>query len=141
MQNNKPSLRLITGGVQSTSIEAASSTPSHYGTVRQLLRRVLMANLTPDLTVEDACHLQVYADDEAPRMEQYLEDIKTLRSAGLDARVQFGDVPEGIVIADPDVFMDRFPELASVVPVMLAHDGVQPYTDGLPRRQLRLADV
>jgi hypothetical protein len=100
-----------------------------------------MAQLTPDLTVEEACHLQVYADDEVPRMEQYLEDVQALRSAGLDARVQLGDVPEGIVIADPKVFMDRFPELASVVPVMLAHDGVQPYTDGLPRRQLRLAEV
>jgi hypothetical protein len=136
MQNNKPSLRLIQGGVQSTPANS-----NNYGSVRQLLRRVLMAQLTPDLTVEDACHLQVYADDEVPRMEQYLEDMQTLRSAGLDARIQLGDVPEGIVIADPKVFMDRFPELAAVVPVMLAHDGVQPYTDGLPRRQLRLAEV
>lgn len=137
MQHNKPSLRLILGGVQSTP----ATSPPTYGSVRQLLRRVLMAQLTPDLTVEEACHLQVYADDEVPRMEQYLEDVQALRSAGLDARVQLGDVPEGIVIADPKVFMDRFPELASVVPVMLAHDGVQPYTDGLPRRQLRLAEV
>jgi hypothetical protein len=141
MQNNKPTFRVIQGGVHSTPAASPKSANSNYGSVRQLLRRVLMANLTPDLTVEDACHLHVYADDEVPRMEQYLEDIQTLRSAGLDARVQFGDVPEGIVIADPDVFMDRFPELAAVVPVMLAHDGVQPYTDGLPRRQLRLAEV
>jgi hypothetical protein len=141
MQNKKPTFRVIQGGAHAAP--AASPKPAHsnYGSVRRLLRRVLMANLTPELTVEDACHLQVYADDEVPRMEQYLEDIKTLRSAGLDARVQFGDVPEGIVISDPDVFIDRFPELASVVPVMLAHDGVQPYTDGLPRRQLRLAEV
>ncbi|KVP17307.1 hypothetical protein [Burkholderia ubonensis] len=136
MDERKISLRLIQGGA------VDSPAPGSYAAVKQLLRRVLKAKLTPDLTVEEACHLRVYEFGEhIPRMEHLLEDVKELRRAGLDARIQLGDVPEGIVLTDPKVFTARFPELAAAVPVMLAHDGVQPYTDGMPRRRQRLTAV
>jgi hypothetical protein len=126
MHEPKHPFRLIQGG---------KSTPKGYGSPRELLKRVLKAQLTPTLTVEEASHLNIPdLTNNLPSMEQFLADFNTLRSAGLDTRIQLDDLPEGIVITDPERFKSRFPDLAMAVPVMLAHDGVQPYTDGIPRR-------
>jgi len=143
MTERKFTLQLIQGGAApSPAVGVNSSTNTGYAAVRNLLRRVLKAKLTPQLTVEDACHLRpYYEDDEMPRMEQLLSDIQELRNAGLDTRRYLNDLPDCIVMADPKVFVSRFPELAAAVPVMLAHDGVQPYTDGLPCRATRLNTV
>ncbi|MCG9124864.1 hypothetical protein LH460_09285 [Laribacter hongkongensis] len=95
---------------------------------------MLKAKLTPELTVEEACHLRVYGPDEhIPRMEHFVDDVRELRHAGLGTCGPLGEIPEGIVLIDPKTFIRRFPELADAVPVMLAHEGVQPYTDELPR--------
>lgn len=116
-------------------IQGGAATPARYGSPRELLKLVLKAQLTPTLTVEEASHLNApYLEDSIPTMDKFLDDFNMLRGAGLDVRIQLGDLPEGIVISDPERFKQRFPELALAVPVMLAHDGVQPYTEGIPRR-------
>lgn len=126
MHQPKHPFRVIQGGAQA---------PKVYGSPRELLKRVLKAQLTPTLTVEEASHLNIPdLANGLPSMEQFLDDFNMLRSAGLDIRIQLDDLPEGIVITDPDRFKEKFPELASAVPVMLAHEGVQPYTAGIPRR-------
>lgn len=128
MTDKKNPFRLIQGG-------APSPAAPQYGSPRELLKRVLKAKLTPTLTVEDASHLSTPDLEEGlPSMEKFLADFNMLRSAGLDIRIQLDDVPEGIVITDPERFKAKFPDLAPAVPVMMAHDGVQPYTDGIPRR-------
>jgi hypothetical protein len=138
MQEQKTVLRLIKGGASTAPVTSMNG----YDTVRLILRRVLKARLKPGLTVEEACHLRVYSREEPiARMEHLLEDVQELRRAGLEARMQLDDIPEGIVLTDPKAFIARFPDLAATVPVMLAHDGVQPYTDGLPRRSTRLSVV
>lgn len=99
-----------------------------------ILLRVLKARLTPTMTVEDASHMNMMElTSGIPTVEQFLADFQTLRNAGLDIRGQLGDIPEGIVLTDPELFMMRFPELAYAVPVMLEYEGVQPYTAGCPR--------
>lgn len=114
--------------------ESAIGSNGSYVQVRRLLRAVLDAKLTPTVTIEEACHLRVYgADEEIPRMEFQLDDVKALRHAGLGTCIALDNLPAAIVIEDPAVFKARFPQLADAVPVMLAHGGVQPYTDGLPR--------
>lgn len=129
MTDKKNPFRLIQGGV------VAAPTAPQYGSPRELLKRVLKAKLTPTLTVEEASHLNIPDLEEGlPSMEKFLADFNTLRGAGLDIRIQLDDLPEGIVITDPERFKARFPELALAVPIMMAHDGVQPYTDGIPRR-------
>ena len=129
MTDKKNPFRLIQGGVA-----AVPSTPQ-YGSPRELLRRVLKAKLTPTLTVEEASHLNIPdLEDGFPSMEQFLADFNMLRSAGLDIRIQLDDLPEGIILTDPERFKARFPELAVAVPVLMAHEVVQPYTDGIPRR-------
>ena len=126
MTDSKHRFRVIQGG--------AGSAP-RYGSPRELLKQVLKAQLTPTLTVEEASHLNSpYLADSLATMEKFLEDFNLLRDAGLDVRIQLGDLPEGVVLADPERFKERFPELAPAVAVMLAHDGVQPYTEGIPRR-------
>lgn len=126
MTDSKHRFRVIQGG---------ASTAPRYGSPRELLKQVLKAQLTPTLTVEEASHLNSpYLADSLPTMEKFLDDFNMLRGAGLDIRIQLGDLPEGVVLADPVRFKERFPELAPAVPVMLAYDGVQPYTDGIPRR-------
>jgi hypothetical protein len=135
---HRTTLRLIPGGAAFDEKSGVSG----YSKVKQVLRRVLNAKLAPDLTVEEACHLRVDFDAEAvPRLEQFLDDVAALREAGLDTRFQLDDIPEGIVLRDTAVFVARFPELTGAVSVMLAYDGVQPYTDGLPRRPARLSMV
>ncbi|HDR9103615.1 TPA: hypothetical protein QDB04_000335 [Burkholderia vietnamiensis] len=122
-------LQLISGGKSETS------TQNQYGSVRTHLRKVLRAKLTPTLTVEEACHLYVFEEGAvAPSVEQYLADNRELNAAGLEARLGLNDLPEGIVLTNPEKFKAKFPELADAVPVMLAYEGVQPYTDGLPRK-------
>lgn len=126
MTETKHRFRVIQGG---------AATPARYGSPRELLKLVLKAQLTQTLTVEEASHLNSpYLEDSLPTMDKFLADFNMLRSAGLDVRIQLGDLPEGIVLTDPARFKQRFPELAQAVPVMLAHDGVQPYTEGIPRR-------
>lgn len=126
MHQPKHPFRVIQGGAQA---------PKAYGSPRELLKRVLKANLTPTLTVEAACHLNGPGYEHTlPSMDEFLADFNLLRDAGLDVRIQLGDLPEGIVLADPERFTARFPELALAVPVLLAHEGVQPYTEGIPRR-------
>jgi hypothetical protein len=116
-------------------IEGGAAAAQRYGSPRELLKRVLKAQLTPTLTVEQASHLNIpYLEDNLPTMDRFLADFNVLRSVGLDVRIQLGDLPEGVVLTDPELFTARFPELAVAVPVMLAHDGVQPYTEGIPRR-------
>jgi len=84
--------------------------------------------------VEDASHLWVYVFDEPnPRMAYLHDDLDELRRAGLKALPRLGNKPVGIVLADAKIFVARFPELAEAVPLMLAYEGVQPYTHGLPR--------
>jgi hypothetical protein len=137
MQEQKTLLRLIKGGAS-----APANRMSGHDQVRLILRRVLKARLKPGLTVEEACHLRVFGREEPMAcMEHLLEDVQELRRAGLEARIQLDDIPEGIVLTDPKAFTARFPDLAAAVPVMLAHDGVQPYTEGLPRRSTHLCVV
>ncbi|BCQ24733.1 hypothetical protein NK8_29090 [Caballeronia sp. NK8] len=110
--------------------------------MRRLLRTVLDAQLTPTLTVEQACHLRIYKEDEAiPRMGSLLDDVSALRKAGLNAAIALRDLPEAIILEEPALFKAKFPHLADAVPVMLAHGGVQPYTDGLPRHGAKPTDV
>lgn len=116
-------------------IQGGALAPKAYGSPCELLKRVLKAKLTPTLTVEAASHLNIPPLAEAmPSMTDWLGDFELLRDAGLEVRIQLGDIPEGIVLTDPERFTLRFPELAMAVPVMLAHEGVQPYTEGIPRR-------
>lgn len=113
-----------------------------YSQIRRMLRAVLDAKLTPMLTVEQACHLRTYGEDEyIPRVGSLLADVAELRSAGLDASIALGGLPAGIVLTDPARFKARFPQLSDVVPVMLAHGGVQPYTAGLPRHAASRSDA
>jgi hypothetical protein len=116
--------------------------------VRRLLRAVLDAQLTPTLTVEQACHLDVdyMEDDELPALETIFADVGALHNAGLATSRNCVDrytnqpVPDAIMLVSPKRFKKKFPELASAIPVMLAHEGVQPYTDGIPRLP-RMLDV
>lgn len=136
MQQTRISLQVIQGGAGRTLSLVGNTT------MRQLLMRVLKARLTPTLTVEQASHLN--SPDLAgnlPSMETFLADLTLLRSAGLDAHIQFDDIPEGIVLIDPERFKARFPELALAIPAMLTHGGVQPYTEGLPRHAPALSVV
>lgn len=106
------------------------------------LLAVLQAKLTPDLTVEQACHLYVPYDDEPlpPRAEYILEDMRLLRESGLDVvpvlldmRSPGTTIPEGIVLKDERAFAATFPELAHLIPLLKEVEGVVPYTRGLPR--------
>jgi len=136
MTTIKNSLSLIPGGA------SAGSGSGRRDPVCLVLNRVLKAKLTSTLTVEDACYLTpAYPGDSVLRVETLLAQLRMLSNAGLEARLETEDLPEGIVLADPERFTARFPELAHAVPVLLAHDGVQPYTDGLPRRRPQLTLV
>ncbi|MBU9200385.1 hypothetical protein KTD31_03330 [Burkholderia multivorans] len=129
-------LRLISGG------KTEPATQNLYGSVRMHLRKVLRAKLTPTLTVEDACHLYVFEEGAAaPAVEKYLADNRELNAAGLEVRMGLDNLPEGIVLTNPEKFKAKFPELADAVPVMLAYEGVQPYTDGLPRKASSLTVI
>lgn len=101
-----------------------------------ILLKVLRAKLTPSLTVEQACHLDVpdLPDELVPRAETILADRKLLRAAGLDLKAANGAMPAAVVLADPSRFTARFPELSAAVPVLLACEGVAPYTQGRPRK-------
>jgi len=74
-------------------------------------------------------------------MEKFLADLNMLRSAGLDIRVELEDEPEAIVLMEPQWFEAKFPKLVAAIPVMLASGGVQPYTNGLPRKTQVLRSV
>ncbi|CAG9165223.1 hypothetical protein LMG23992_00367 [Cupriavidus laharis] len=106
------------------------------------LLAVLQAKLTPDLTVEQACHLYVPYDDEPlpPRAEYILEDVRLLWESGLDVvpvlldmRSPGTTIPEGIVLKDERAFAATFPELAHLISLLKEVEGVVPYTRGLPR--------
>lgn len=130
MTTTKNSLRLVSGGAPATTGY------SRYDPVRRVLNRVLKAQLTPALTVEEACYLSPdWPASSTRRVETLLAQLRILSSAGLEARLACDDLPEGIALVDVARFTARFPELASAVPVMLAHEGVQTYTEGLPRRR------
>lgn len=104
------------------------------------LLAVLRAKLTPELTVEDACHLRgLGEDDDIPTFEQFREDTRLLRESGLDGSPVLIDmstgttIPEAIVLQDEKVFAATFPELAHLIPLMNEVGGVVPHTRGLPR--------
>lgn len=118
----------------SSPVASRSGLDLSFHNVRNQLHRVLKAHLTPVLTVEQAAHLgRVYADGEEPEMEELLSDLRILRNAGLDVLMNLEDEPDGIILMDPKKFLARFPELAEAIPVMIEHEGVMPYTDGMPR--------
>ncbi|WP_250522821.1 MULTISPECIES: hypothetical protein [unclassified Caballeronia] len=104
------------------------------------LLAVLQAKLTPELTVEDACHLRILdEDDDVPTAEQFLEHVRLFRESGLNASPVFLDmssgttIPPAIVLRDEKIFAATFPELAHLIPLMKEVGGVVPYTRGLPR--------
>lgn len=136
-EEKRPLLKLVYSSdaeIAARTYEPAISSNESYSRVRLMLRSVLDAKLTPTVTVEEACHLRVYGrDEEIPRMEHFHDDVRAMRRAGLGMRIALEDLPEAIVIDDAALFKATFPHLADVIPVMLVHGGVQPYTDGLPR--------
>lgn len=128
MQAPKPShLRLV---VNRDSIPPSA----HANNTTRLLRAVLDARLTPDLTVEQLYGGELSGADTPAVTQNFIEAFGALRAAGLDLKSETKDLPGGIVLTDPKAFKARFPELAAAVPAMLAHEGLQPFTAGLPRR-------
>lgn len=135
MQAPKPShLRLVVN---------RDSTPPHapVNSTNRLLRAVLDARLSPDVTVEQFYGGELPGADPTAIGETFVRAFSQLRAAGLDLKPDSDDLPGGIVLTDPEAFKARFPELAAAVPVMLAHEGVQPLTAGLPRRRVAVTTL
>lgn len=129
-----------TPGLPRISDERA--TPNDLSRSGTPLLAILKAKLTPELTVEDACHLRDLDDDEEPPEEGLLfEHLRLLQLAGLDVSCELFSVdnplarplPPAIVLSDEQAFTSTFPELAHLVPRLVEARGVQPYTRGLPR--------
>lgn len=103
------------------------------------LLAVLQAKLTPNLTVEQVCHVPIDEERLSPRAEFFLDDMRLLREAGLgtayfdDARLPGTTIPEGIVLVNERAFAATFPELAHLIPLLKEGEGVVPHTRGLPR--------
>lgn len=123
-------------------IDKRPVTPARMSLSGTPLLAVLQAKLAPDLTVEQACHLRYYGEDESlpDRLEHFHDDVSLLREAGLDAVAVLLDmkspgatIPEGIVLKDEKAFAATFPELAHLIPLLKEVEGVVPYTRGLPR--------
>lgn len=133
---SKPVFQLIQGGLVAESVPACiSPRPAWYirrfNTVQDALRAVLKARLTPTKTVEDACHLdfQELEAHELTQGDEAIADFRMLRKVGLQPILS---EPSRIVLRNADRFAAAFPDLVNAIPVLLAHDGVQPYTEGLP---------
>ncbi|WP_343029369.1 hypothetical protein [Janthinobacterium sp. CAN_S7] len=83
----------------------------------------------------DARYLE---DGELPAIETFYADFGALHNAGLASSMDcvYRDtnqpVPDAVVLVSPKRFKKKFPALAAAIPAMLAHEGVQPYTDGIP---------
>ncbi len=120
-------------------IDTESSPPAPMSQSGTPLLAVLQAKLTPDLTVEQVCHIPIAEELLSPRAEFFLEDMRLLREAGLgtayfdEARLPGTTIPEGIVLVDERAFAATFPELAHLIPLLKEVEGVVPYTRGLPR--------
>lgn len=125
-----PVLRVISGGVEREVV------PLAY--VMKQLKRVLDAELEPGLTVEEACHIEVrYYETESDlrglTAEVVSKHLLMLHYAGLACSTNWDDWPDAIVLEDAKNFKKKFPELAHVIPLLQAHCGVLPYTNGRPR--------
>ncbi|MDR6739119.1 hypothetical protein J2X56_001105 [Herbaspirillum sp. 1173] len=140
---SKPTFQLIQGGFQDFSEDeytdeklirtSATWHVRQFDTVKKALRAVLEARITPTKSVEAACHmnLDMLDEHESPSPSEYLADTRLMLSAGLQKCGEF-ELPAHIKICDVNLFLATFPHLANVVPIMLAHQGVQPYTNGEP---------
>ena len=102
------------------------------------LHAVLHAVLAPGLTVEDASHARVrhLPESERPPAAQISADRLLLARAGLDY-VRGYDVPDAIVLKSARLFKQAFPDLSYAVPILQASQGVQPYTDGVPKLAIK----
>ena len=103
-----------------------------------VLHAVLHAELAPGLTVEDASHARVrhLPESDRPSESKVRADRRLLAQAGLDYVCGDG-TPDAIVLKRPRLFKLAFPELTYAIPVLEASQGVQPYTDGLPKVAIR----
>jgi hypothetical protein len=140
---SKLTFQLIQGSFQDVHYEDDSNEtyirPSatwhvrQFDTVTQALRAVLEARISPTKSVEAACHLnlQMLEEHEYPSPTEFLADTRDMLNAGLQKCGEF-ELPARIKISDVNLFLATFPHLANAVPVMLAHQGVQPYTRGEP---------
>ncbi len=101
---------------------------------KELLHAVLHAELAPGLTVEDACHARVrhVPEPDRPPESKISADRLLLARAGLDFVRGYG-VPDAIALKSARLFRLAFPDLAHAIPVLIASQGIQPYTDGLPK--------
>jgi hypothetical protein len=107
-----------------------------------LLKAVLKAELAPGLTVEDACHTEMhYSPEIAPEVEVMMAHRRLLRHAGLNFAMGDETLPDAIVLEKPKLFKQKFPQLEAAIPLLLAGEGVQPYTNGMPRVTKRPALV
>lgn len=115
-----------------TAKHPATAHPPALG--KAALHAVLHAELAPGLTVEDASHARVrhLPEPERPPESKISADRLLLARAGLDFVRGYG-VPDVIALKSARLFRLRFPDLAHAIPVLIASQGVQPYTDGLPR--------
>lgn len=115
---------IVTGGVPSNPLER-----------QRILRQVLDAELAPGLSVEEACHANIYnlSGDEMSRGINVVNDLSLLFSAGLDIDYETDKLPAAIVISSPEKFLAKFPHLAHALPVLIFGQGVQPYTNGKAR--------
>jgi hypothetical protein len=143
MNSDNQTFQLIQGGFKEVPGEEYSRNtfvrPSatwhvrQFDTVRQALRAVLDARVSPTKSVEAACHLdlEILEEHEFPSPTEFQEDSHDMLQAGLQKCPEFV-LPACIKINDVNLFLATFPHLANAVPVMLAHQGVQPYTHGEP---------
>ena len=119
---------------------AKKSSPSQKSASpeKAALHAVLHAVLAPGLTVEDASHARVrhLPESDRPPAAQISADRLLLARAGLDY-VRGYDVPDAIVLKSARLFKQAFPDLAYAVPILVASQGVQPYTDGLPKLAIK----
>lgn len=125
---------LVHGGVQpyTDGLPRIPPPPAVPESVRRQLKAVLGAKLTRSVTVEEACHMDLYVrtNTSIPPTTIRAHERHLIR-AGL-RKWNCGREPWAIQLVDPVLFIAKFPTLESAVPLMQAYGGVQPYTDGLP---------